>query len=118
MEYEVYRHKDASDADFENIDQIFKRVLAEDKWLCNGTQQTLNAGVHVAGPLHPRFEQGPLYFQQLVKDAVMAHRKEEVKQKKEIWPAARSTGYDDDSDESAFCASLQCDSKQREALAW
>ena len=118
MEYEVYRHKDASDTDFDNIDQIFKRVLAEDKWLCNGAQRTFNAGVHVSGPLHTQYESGPLYFQSLVKDAVMEHRKEEVKQKREIWPASRSAGYDEDSEEASFCNSLSCDPQGREALAW
>lgn len=67
MEYEVYRHKDASDEDFITIDEMFKRILAEDKWLCNNAQKNLNAGVFVNGEMHPKLEQGPLYFQHRIR---------------------------------------------------
>lgn len=56
MEYEVYRHNDASDETFEYINQIFKVVLREDKDLCNGAQKNLNAGIFTNGQLHPRVE--------------------------------------------------------------
>ncbi|RFN53490.1 cytochrome p450 oxidoreductase [Fusarium flagelliforme] len=68
MEYEVYRHKDASDEDFKTIDEMFKRILAEDKWLCNNAQKNLNAGVFVNGEMHPKLEQGPLYFQHRIRE--------------------------------------------------
>ena len=119
MEYEVYRHKDASDADFNNMDQMFKRILTEDKYLCNNTQKNLNAGVYVNGQLHPVFEQGPLYFQSLVKSAVLEHRKEEEKEKKEIWPATQAMmGSSKTSEELSFCSGLVCNPEQRSALAW
>jgi hypothetical protein len=57
MEYEVYRHCDATDEEFNKIDQTFKQVLLEDKDLCNNAQKNLNAGVFLSGPLHPKCEQ-------------------------------------------------------------
>lgn len=56
MEYEVYRHADASDEDFKFIDEMFKQVLKEDKELCEGAQKNLNGGIFVNGELHPRAE--------------------------------------------------------------
>lgn len=56
MEYEVYRHQSASDEDFNDIDQIFKVVMGEDKELCNAAQLNLSAGVFVNGQLHPQAE--------------------------------------------------------------
>lgn len=53
MEYEVYRHKNATDEEFHKIDSLFKQVLKEDKDLCNAVQKNLNAGVFVNGKLHP-----------------------------------------------------------------
>jgi hypothetical protein len=87
MEYEVYRHKDASDKDFERIDSIFKRILSEDKWLCNNAQKNLNAGVFVNGEMHPRLESGPRFFQESVRKHLQTHRKQEEAAGKEIWPA-------------------------------
>ena len=66
MQYEVYRHINASDKDFHKIDSIFKQVLKEDKDLCNAAQRNLNTGVYVNGELHPEHEKGPLFFQQSV----------------------------------------------------
>lgn len=56
MEYEVYRHNDASDEKFTYIDEMFKQVLKEDKDLCNAAQKNLNAGIFNNGELHPRVE--------------------------------------------------------------
>lgn len=56
MEYDVYRHNDASNEDFTYINEFFKQVLREDKDLCNAAQKNLNAGVFVNGELHPRAE--------------------------------------------------------------
>ena len=108
MEYEVYRHNDASDEDFEKINSAFKRILGEDKWLCNLTQKNLEAGTYVNGPLHPDHEEGPLYFQGLVRQAVTEHRKLEEQSKRKIWPAAR-VALPEAEKEMAFCASLACE---------
>lgn len=118
MEYEVYRHKDASDEDFEYINQFFKRVLAEDKWLCNNTQANLNAGVYVSGRMHPEFESGPLYFQSLVKSALVGHNQQEQKLGKEIWPAAHRVEGQEVSKELEFCSGLACDSEKQNLLSW
>ncbi|KAM0235094.1 hypothetical protein ACHAPO_005888 [Fusarium lateritium] len=84
MEYEVYRHKDATDEGFKTIDEMFKRILTEDKWLCNNAQKNLKAGVFVNGEMHPKLEQGPLYFQHRVRGILTAHRELEKKAGREI----------------------------------
>ncbi len=56
MEYEVYRHADAADADFVHISNFFKNIMLEDKELCNGAQKNLNGGIFLNGELHPRAE--------------------------------------------------------------
>ncbi|KAF0636570.1 hypothetical protein FPSE5266_06710 [Fusarium pseudograminearum] len=84
MEYEVYRHKNASDEGFTTIDEMFKRILAEDKWLCNNAQKNLNAGVFINGEMHPKLEQGPLYFQHRVRGILTAHHELEKKAGKQI----------------------------------
>ena len=87
LEYEVYRHKDASDAEFEAIDSMYKRVLNEDKWLCLNTQRNYDAGVFVSGEMHSRMEKGPLFIQQTVRSLVRQHYEQEMKLGREIWPA-------------------------------
>lgn len=56
MEYEVYRHADASDQDFQLLDDLYKQVLKEDKELCEGAQKNLNTGIFLNGELHPQAE--------------------------------------------------------------
>ncbi|KAF5017879.1 hypothetical protein F66182_10174 [Fusarium sp. NRRL 66182] len=84
MEYEVYRHKNATDEDFRTIDEMFKRILSEDKWLCNNAQKNLNAGVFVNGEMHPKMEQGPLYFQHRIRGLLNDHYQKEKAMGKEI----------------------------------
>lgn len=79
MEYEVYRHNDANNDDFKRIDEMFKRILNEDKWLCNNAQRNLNGGVFVNGEMHSRMEEGPLYFQSRIRQILNEqHRLERV----------------------------------------
>lgn len=120
MQYEVYRHKDASDEDFDSINQIYKRVLSEDKWLCNETQQNLTSGTYVNGPLHPQYESGPLYLQGLIRDLLSEHRSKEEQQKMKIWPTVQDTqGMGETGADESFCASLDCVGSQREgAVSW
>ena len=113
MEYEVYRHKDATDANFENVDSMFKRILNEDKVLCNNAQKNLEVGVFVNGELHPQKEKGPLFFQSKVRDELRAHRAREESEKREIWPAQQvlpvgSNGRDSVED-MLFCEKLECE---------
>lgn len=108
MEYEVYRHKDASDADFKDICDSFQQILKEDKDLCNAAQDNLNSGIFQNGELHPRVEKGPLYFQSLTRKLVMDHRREEDTLGREIWrvtPTHKMT--DQTQKEVDFCNSLE-----------
>jgi hypothetical protein len=118
LEYEVYRHQNATDEDFNNVDAIFKRILNEDKLLCNNTQKNMESTVYVNGQMHPTFEQGPLYFQKLVKQAVLEHRQEEQNERREIWPASqKTTGLTGTNEELEFCSGLSCNSESN-TLAW
>ena len=87
MRYEVYRHKDATDADFNLISDMYKRIMSEDKYLCINTQKNLNAGVFVNGELHPEMEKGPIHFQTTLRKAVTEHYKKEQAVGHEIWPS-------------------------------
>ena len=87
MMYEVYRHKDAKDADFELIDAMYKRIMSEDKFLCMNAQKNLNTGVFVNGEMHPTMEKGPLFFQKKVREAVQEHYQKESDIGEQIYPA-------------------------------
>lgn len=118
MEYEVYRHNDATDEGFEQIDSMFKRILAEDKVLCNNAQRNLEAGVFINGELHSRKEKGPLFFQSKVREILQEHRKGEEAAKKEIWPARQILPQGTHSQASVedlmFCDILDCEKE----IAW
>ena len=119
MQYEVYRNKNSSEEEFQLINQIYKRVMSEDKELCDQAQKNLNAGVFVNGEMHPRLEKGPLYFQNVVRETVTAHYDCEKAAKGEIWPARqtlpnKATVSQKDID---FCSGLTCQVGQ-EGLAW
>lgn len=119
MEYEVYRHNDATDEEFEYIDAFFKRVLQEDKTLCNNAQKNLDAGIFVNGQLHPELEQGPLYFQKTVRELVTKHRAQETVENHEIWPASRHfSGVEATDEDIAFCSGLACDPGKASDLEW
>ncbi|KAF4770627.1 hypothetical protein N7455_007570 [Penicillium solitum] len=111
MEYEVYRHMEASDEDFNHIDSFFKRVLNEDKHLCNAAQKNLDAGVFVNGQLHPYLESAPLFFQNTVRGLLRTHRDEEKREKKELWPACQSSTGSVTALDIDFCAELACSGK-------
>jgi hypothetical protein len=118
MEYEVYRHQEASDEDFEYIDSFFKRVLDEDKHLCNAAQKNLNAGVFVNGQLHPHLESAPLFFQNTVRTLLKTHRDEERKERKEIWPARQHSAGRVTAEDIAFCSGLACSGEGSGELEW
>ena len=118
MEYEVYRQKDSSDKDFEYIDGFFKRVLTEDKYLCNAAQKNLNAGVFVNGQLHPRLESAPLYFQNTVRNLLRSHRDQERQEDREIWPARQHSAGQATAEDLAFCSGLSCSKEGAGQLEW
>lgn len=113
MRYEVYRNKNASDEKFEMVDSAYKRVMSEDKYLCIHSQENLNRGVFVNGELHPGMENGPLYFQNVVREVLQEHHKREEQEQREIWPARQrlpnnaTTSREDDD----FCAKVTSQSK-------
>lgn len=123
MSYQVFRHKDASDAAFETVNQMYKRIMSEDKVLCAAAQRNVNAGVFLNGEMHPRMEKGPLFFQHLCREAVTAHYAREKAAHKEIWPARQLLGgYNAEVAERdvSFCAGLSCsnDFDEKGPLAW
>ena len=73
MRYEVYRNRHATDEQFQQVDAIYKRIMSEDKFLCDHAQKNVNAGVFTNGEMHPTAEKGPLHFQKTVRETVMAH---------------------------------------------
>jgi hypothetical protein len=117
MEYEVYRHKDATEEDFTTIDQMFKRILSEDKWLCNNAQKNLNAGVFINGEMHPFKEEGPLYFQSRVREILSRHQKLEKAAKREIRPAQQvlPRGSNGTEQDLRLCQGMSCG---KEELEW
>ncbi len=119
MRYEVFRNKNSSEEDFQLINQIYKRIMSEDKALCDAAQRNLNAGVFVNGEMHPKMEKGPLYFQKLVREAVTEHHKREQAAKTEIWPARQTLPNSalDTKKDIDFCSGLACSTSQ-EGLVW
>ena len=90
MSYEVYRNKSADEEAFNKVNQMYGRIMSEDKALCEAAQRNINAGIFINGELHPRLEKGPLYFQKFVRDVVTEHWKREQALKQQIWPARLS----------------------------
>lgn len=119
MHYEVYRNKNSSEEDFKAIADTYARVMSEDKVLCEGAQKNLNAGVIVAGELHPRWEKGPLFFQQNVRDAVTEHFKREKAVGHEIWPARQRLPDDAliSKEDLEICDAIAC-TGAKEQLVW
>jgi hypothetical protein len=121
MRYEVFRNKNSSDHDFELVNNIYKRIMSEDKALCSAAQQNLNAGVFTNGELHPKYEKGPLHFQKTVRETVVGWREKEIREGgSELWPARPIvTGWKAEisAKDVDFCKSLSC-SQPPEELAW
>ncbi|KAK6384109.1 hypothetical protein LTR65_009868 [Meristemomyces frigidus] len=111
IEYEVFRHKNATDESFTEINAFYRQVLEEDKQLCEAAQKNLSAGIYINGELHPEREKGPIYFQNAVREQVMQHRKEEEQQGgRQIWPASpkptEGTKTKKMDEEESFCSKL------------
>ena len=116
MQYEVFRHKDAMDEEFDEIDKFFKQVEHEDKGLCNAAQKNLNADVYVTGDLNSFNEKGVLYFQRLVKEAVVQHRGKEQEAGNKIRSAKRTAVRNGIEEEIEFYQDL-CDLRGKE-IEW
>ncbi|KAK5065418.1 hypothetical protein LTR84_001256 [Exophiala bonariae] len=117
MKYDVYRHKAATQEQFEAMDKFFKQVEDEDKELCVGAQINLNNGVYNAGELQPVAEKGVLHFQKLVREAVVEHHQNEQEAKKELWPARVRT--ENSNSDVRFCNRLAaCSSSVDKVAEW
>ncbi|CRG86472.1 hypothetical protein PISL3812_03478 [Talaromyces islandicus] len=101
MAYEIYRNRNSSDQDFKLISEMYERVMREDKVLCNNAQKNLDRNVFINGQLHPKYEKAPLFFQSAVRDAITRHFELEKSEKREIWPAKRSSSDERSSNLSA-----------------
>lgn len=85
MYYEVYRNKNASEDDFQLINEMYKRVMSEDKALCELAQRNVNNGVFINGEMHPRLEMGPLYIQKLCREDVTEIHRRDQASKRSSW---------------------------------
>ncbi|KAF2716875.1 ISP domain-containing protein [Polychaeton citri CBS 116435] len=118
VHYEIYRNQSSSEEDFRTIADTYARVMKEDKALCDRAQQNLNAGVFVNGELHPRWEKGPLHFQNQVREVITEHFKREKTEGQEIWPARQRVPKDTVSDQDMeICNGLGCGARQ-DILSW
>ncbi|KAF2151609.1 ISP domain-containing protein [Myriangium duriaei CBS 260.36] len=119
--YEVYRNRQASDDAFKLVDTMYKRVMGEDKVLCDAAQRNLSTGIFINGEMHPKMEKGPLFFQKSVRDTVTAHHKREQQANQEIWPARPKLPASKNSlisqEDIDFCSGLTC-SANRDELVW
>ncbi|KAK7223097.1 hypothetical protein V2G26_011100 [Clonostachys chloroleuca] len=117
MQYEVWRHKDATDEEFEEVDKFFKQVESEDKALCNAAQKNLNSGTYITGDLHSFNEKGVLHFQQHLKKLLVAHHEKEEREGGEIWPARQRVIRNGLDEEIKFCEGLACGA-DRKKIDW
>lgn len=110
MRYEVYRNKHSSDEDFSVINDMYKRIMSEDKYLCLNAQKNLDAGVFINGEMHPEMEKGPLFFQKKVREAVTEHHKKEQQANREIWPAQQviPKSASVSQGDMVFCSAVDC----------
>lgn len=116
MQYDVYRHVDATDEAFDETHKFFVQVENEDKFLCTNAQKNMEAGIYQSGPLHDRQERGVLYFQGLVKEALTSHRALEEEAGREIFPALPDGGLT--SKEDIFCSKLESKCGPSKVLDW
>lgn len=100
---------------------MYKRIMSEDKVLCDLAQKNINTGVFLNGEMHPIMEKGSLYFQKLVRDNVKEHQKREEAARQEIWPAQQrlpqSSGAEMTRKDINFCSGLSCQTNKA-GLAW
>ena len=120
MHYEVFRNKNSSEEDFRLIADIYARVMSEDKALCEVAQKNLNAGVLINGELHPRWEKGPLFFQNTCREVVTEHYKREKAAGHEIWPARQQLPTDAmiSQDDLEICKGIIGCGGMKEGLVW
>ena len=123
MYYEVWKNRNSMREEFDRLNLVYKRVMAEDKVLCERAQANINAGVFVNGELHPHMEKGPLFFQKRCREIVMEHAQKEKKLGRQIWPAKQALEKEGNSaisnEDVDFCEGLACgNDNDKSELAW
>lgn len=123
MYYEVWKNRNSTREEFDRLNLVYKRVMAEDKVLCERAQANINAGVFVNGELHPHMEKGPLFFQKRCREIVMEHAQKEKKLGRQIWPAKQALEKEGNSaisnEDVDFCEGLACgNDNDKSELAW
>ena len=119
MHYEIYRNKNSAEEDFKAIADMYARVMAEDKVLCDRAQQNLNTGVFINGQLHSKFEKAPIFFQNTVREIITEHFKREKEAGAEVWPARQKLpdNAQVSQEDMEICNGLAC-GPGKETLVW
>src|ERR1700761_2099385 len=119
MHYQIFRNKNSTEEEFQLIHQLYKKVVGEDKVLCELAQRNLNAEIFVNGEMHPRLEKGPLFFQKVVRKVIREHWEREKAAKREIWPARQQlpSSATVSTEDAEMCSSLSC-RVDESGLAW
>jgi len=120
LQYDIYTKKGIDEATKAEFVDFLQQVEIEDFNLCQLTQQNLNEGIYSSGYLHPQKENGVLYYQTLVRDAIKNHLDlEKANGGKHIDPAAIPGPEKNKELEEleGICQSLDCGS-QDVGLNW
>ena len=120
MRYQIWRNRRSDREKFDIMDQAYRRIMKEDKALCEGVQRNITTGVFINGELHPRWERGPLAFQKVHREIIREYYKKEKAAKKQLWPTRQllpSSALVSKEDEE-ICTGLACQSASQEVLAW
>ena len=114
LQYDIYTKKGIDEASKKEFVDFLQQVELEDFNLCQLTQENLNEGIYRSGFLHPQKENGVLYYQKLVRDAVVKHLELEKELGKRIDPAAipGSSKNKDLVELEGICQSLDCGDKR------
>ncbi|KAI5116935.1 hypothetical protein M0805_001493 [Coniferiporia weirii] len=117
MEFDVFNRRGVTEDVLSENKRFFTQVQQEDFDLCEGVQRSMNAGIYGSGVLHPREENGVLYYQGRVLDYCESHLEAERRVGKEIYPA-RPVSQDPSSDSCSanrICSELE---EGKGTLAW
>lgn len=121
MHYQFFKNKNSTEEDYQRIYKLYRKVVGEDKALCEQAQKNLNTGIFVNGQLHPRLEKGPLFFQKVNRDVIQAHLKLEKAAKRQIWPARQvlpsAAGSLVSNEDEEICSGLACQTN-KEGMVW
>lgn len=121
MRYEVYRHVNATQEEFDRDLEFFRQVETEDKFLANGAQNNYNTETFVSGPMHPDLEIGVIHFHSIVRNMIKEHAQKEQEKGSKIWPTRREVETAQVKEDLSFCdnvCSHQSENGTRSPLVW